>query len=381
MAKRFDKAEWLEAKEQKLSDAKAALEEGLKKLQTSQDWQDMLKAMAHAGALSVGRYSFSNQLLIACRRPGTSRAATFKTWLEHGRHVKKGESGIPILAPVFARRQGARDQVNGVSAAEGTFTSPLSPDTLSEGSGASRLVAFKVISVFGLDQTDGEPLPEPPHFDFDAPEPFANCIEKLTQVALALPGSPVSRVTLRERMHGDHSTALGWYELNTRAIVVITGERVGGLTSPAPRAPGISLRTGKAGSSASGDTLLPSREGGDPRPFAPRSRAQQFKTLVHECTHALLHPLNAERSTLNGLHNPRSRAEVEAESVAFVVCHALGVDSGDYSVPYVAGWAQGDDALTLVADSGERIAKTSRTILDALTDTSVSGTTDSQEAA
>ena len=60
MAKQFDKAEWLEAKEQKLGEAKKALEEGLKNLQSSDDWQRMLEAMAVAGALSVGRLCFNS---------------------------------------------------------------------------------------------------------------------------------------------------------------------------------------------------------------------------------------------------------------------------------------------------------------------------------
>jgi hypothetical protein len=49
-----------------------------------------------------------------------------------------------------------------------------------------------------------------------------------------------------------------------------------------------------------------------------------------------------------------------------VVCHALGVDSADYSIPYVSSWAQGEDALKVVAESGERIAKTARKLFDAL---------------
>jgi hypothetical protein len=54
MAKQFDKEAWLEAKEAKLEGAKKALEEGLKRLQTSQDGQEILTGMAHAGAPSVG---------------------------------------------------------------------------------------------------------------------------------------------------------------------------------------------------------------------------------------------------------------------------------------------------------------------------------------
>jgi vacuolar-type H+-ATPase subunit E/Vma4 len=52
MAKAFDKEAWLEAKEAKLEGAKRALEEGIKKLQSSEDWQQMLKSMAHAACTS-----------------------------------------------------------------------------------------------------------------------------------------------------------------------------------------------------------------------------------------------------------------------------------------------------------------------------------------
>ena len=78
----------------------------------------------------------------------------------------------------------------------------------------------------------------------------------------------------------------------------------------------------------------------------------------HEVAHALLHPLGDPHGT--------PEREVEAESTAFVVCHALGLDTGAASFPYVASWARGDNALDMVAASGERIAKTARRLLDAL---------------
>jgi len=100
MAKAFDKDSWLAQKEQRLQDAKVALEEGLKALQSSDDWRRILEGMAQVGALSVGRYSFQNQLIIWQQRPGTRLAATFQTWKQSGRFVRKGEQGISILAPV-----------------------------------------------------------------------------------------------------------------------------------------------------------------------------------------------------------------------------------------------------------------------------------------
>jgi hypothetical protein len=63
------------------------------------------------------------------------------------------------------------------------------------------------------------------------------------------------------------------------------------------------------------------------------SPAQAVKTLIHELGHALLHAEGPVAS--------REAAEVEVESVAFMVCDALGLDSGEYSFPYVTRWAEG----------------------------------------
>jgi hypothetical protein len=57
--------------------------------------------------------------------------------------------------------------------------------------------------------------------------------------------------------------------------------------------------------------------------------------------------------------------EVEAESVAFIVCCAAGgMETAGYTLPYVAHWSNGDTAL--VAATGERVAACARHILDQL---------------
>ena len=82
--------------------------------------------------------------------------------------------------------------------------------------------------------------------------------------------------------------------------------------------------------------------------------AQRIKTLVHELAHAILHSGEANRLL----------AELEAESVAYIVCQVLGIDSSDYSFGYVATWAgDGEQAIDLIKASCERIQKAAENIL------------------
>jgi len=85
--------------------------------------------------------------------------------------------------------------------------------------------------------------------------------------------------------------------------------------------------------------------------------AQRVKTLAHEIAHALLHQE----------YDSRALAELEAESVAYVVCQALGIDSGDYSFGYVATWAgDGDEAQEAIKASGGRIQRAAEQILSTI---------------
>jgi antirestriction protein ArdC len=85
------------------------------------------------------------------------------------------------------------------------------------------------------------------------------------------------------------------------------------------------------------------------------SEAQATKTLAHELAHVLLHCTSYDYSGC------RDAAEIEAESVAYVVCAASGMDSAPYTTAYVAGWAAGD--VKKVKASAERVVKTAGTIL------------------
>ncbi|HUZ08633.1 MAG TPA: ArdC-like ssDNA-binding domain-containing protein [Acidimicrobiales bacterium] len=93
------------------------------------------------------------------------------------------------------------------------------------------------------------------------------------------------------------------------------------------------------------------------RVHVDNSPAQRTKTLAHEIAHAMLHEGCSDRA----------RAELEAESVAFVVCAELELDSSAYSFGYVTTWAGGtDEAIAGIKASGARIQSTVHSILSSL---------------
>jgi len=85
--------------------------------------------------------------------------------------------------------------------------------------------------------------------------------------------------------------------------------------------------------------------------------AQAVKTLAHELGH-----LECGHVTdLPTYATCRGRCEVEAESVAYVVAAAHGLDASGYTFAYVPGWAGGDPAK--VRQAAETVTRAARTIL------------------
>lgn len=86
------------------------------------------------------KYSWQNTLMIHCQLPAATHVGGYHFWLKMGRHVRKGEKGIAILAPMVGRNRAADDA------------------TVDDEQ--TRLFGFKSCHVWDVSQTDGEPLPE-----------------------------------------------------------------------------------------------------------------------------------------------------------------------------------------------------------------------------
>ncbi len=92
--------------------------------------------------------------------------------------------------------------------------------------------------------------------------------------------------------------------------------------------------------------------------------AAQVKTLAHELGHVLLHDPARTGTDPRDIH--RGVLEVEAESVAYLIGAAHGMDTTGYTLPYVTTWAGGKDPAATVRATAARVVRTSRTILETL---------------
>lgn len=87
------------------------------------------------------------------------------------------------------------------------------------------------------------------------------------------------------------------------------------------------------------------------------SQSQTIKTLVHEIAHSKLHAKTDGKQ--------RGHREVEAESVAYIVCARLGIDTASYSFPYIATWAKDKEASEQL-ESQAIILKAANEIIETL---------------
>lgn len=85
---------------------------------------------------------------------------------------------------------------------------------------------------------------------------------------------------------------------------------------------------------------------------------QSVKTLIHEIAHAMLHT----KEQLQECKKDRKQKELEAESVAYIVCEHYGFDSEDYSFPYIVGWV-GTGFQDILKESMSTIQKTADEII------------------
>ena len=98
------------------------------------------------------------------------------------------------------------------------------------------------------------------------------------------------------------------------------------------------------------------------------SQVQTISVMIHEASHAILHALPVENGEITGKHEKDRRTrEVEAESVAYVVCQHFGIETGDSSFAYVTSWSKNKELPELKA-SLECISRTASKMIEDITE-------------
>ena len=259
------------------------LETGIMDLFESDRFQAYLDTMAR-----FHNYSFNNTILIAMQ--GGQLVAGYNKWRdEFHRNVKKGEKGIKIFAPAPYKVKKEVPKLD----EQGQPVKDKDGNTVTEQK-EIQVPAFKIVSVFDVSQTEGEPLPslgvEELTGDVERYQDFFKALEQTSPVPMAFEDIP----------GGSH----GYYHLTEKRIAIQEN----------------------------------------------MSELQTLKTAIHEIAHAKLHAIDPEAPAAEQQNRPDSRTrEVQAESVAYTVCQHYGLDTSDYSFGYVAGWSSGKDLKELKA--------------------------------
>lgn len=285
-------------RQEKLDQARLKLENGVTQLVASGRWTEYLKFLSH-----FHRYSFNNLILIIFQFPEATLCASYRTWKQLGRYVRKGEKGIEILVPVLARvtvnpdSDKLNEEDGGRVADQGLETDGDHRDVNVSG---YKVVGFKIGHTFDVSQTEGAPIPNPINMALAGDD-------QGVYAALAAFAKDILHIDV-ELVESDNPNWSGScsYESEGRPTRIVV---------------------------ASNRSLL--------------FRAQ---TLAHELAHALLHSDKDYRA-----HTPRSRIECEAESVSFCIMHHFGLDVGEIAFGYLAHWGDGENALTELLECGERI--------------------------
>ena len=259
------------------------LETGIQELFESERYKAYLTTIS-----KFHSYSFNNTLLIAMQ--GGQLVAGYNKWRDDfHRNVKKGEKAIKILAPAPFK---AKKEVQKLDA-QGRPVMGKDGKPVTEVQ-EIQVPAFKIVSVFDVSQTEGEPLPS------IGVEELTGSVERYGEFFKALEQTSPVPIGFEDIPSGSH----GYYHLTEKRIAIQEG----------------------------------------------MSELQTLKTAIHEIAHSKLHAIDPEAPAIEQADRPDSRTrEVQAESVAYAVCQHYGLDTSDYSFGYVAGWSSGKDLKELKA--------------------------------
>lgn len=293
---------------ERLKEITDSIETGIKELFESDKYKSYLQTMSR-----FHKYSLNNTILISMQKPDATLVAGFNKWRDgFSRHVKKGEKGIKIIAPTPYKIKEQREKLD-----------PQTKAPILDASGKVQteevevqIPMYRVVSVFDVSQTYGEPLPTLASNltgNVEQFEVFMEAIKRTAPVPIEIKPMP------------DNTD--GYYHTEDKRIAI--------------------------------------REG--------MSEVQTVSAVIHEVAHSLLHnremekELQAQQDEKAKPVKPKDRntEEVEAESISFAVCSYYGIQTAENSLGYIASWSK-DRELAELRASLETINKTSSELISGI---------------
>ena len=274
----------------RLKEITDSIETGIRELFESDRYRSYLSVMSR-----FHKYSVNNTMLIYLQKPDATLVAGFNRWKDQfGRHVKKGERGIQIIAPTPYLKK--------------TQEPVLDPDTkapLLDADGNEileertvKIPVFKPVSVFDVSQTEGKPLP---------------------QLASTLSGDVQQYEAFLEALRRSSSVPIEFEK----------------------------MQPGTDGYFSPDQQRIAIREG--------MSEVQTVSAVIHEMAHSKLHNYTEisaaaqEDSAEAPVRKDRRTEEVEAESVSYAVCQYYSIETAENSFGYIASWSEGKELKELRA--------------------------------
>ena len=292
---------------ERIKEITAGIEQGIKELFESDRYRKYLTTMSR-----FHKYSLNNVMLIHSQRPDATLVAGFNKWKNSfGRHVKKGEKGIQILAPTPYKIKVEKEKLDPETKL------PMideNGDPVTEEKEVS-IPMFKVVSVFDVSQTEGKPQPQLAYSLSGAVEHYEEFMEALKRTS-----------TVPITVEHTEKNVDGFFDLTNQSITIQAG----------------------------------------------MSEIQTVCAVIHEIAHSRLH--NYDHMTeladdgetlLAPTEKDRHTEEVEAESISYAVCQYFGIETSENSFGYIASWSQGKELKELRA-SLETINRTSSELISGI---------------
>ena len=334
---------------ERLQEITAGIEQGIKELFESEKYMRYLSVMS-----KFHRYSVNNTMLIYMQRPDATLVAGFQKWKnQFERHVKKGEHGITIIAPTPYKKkieEMKRDPDTQAPILDADGKAVMEEKEI-------EIPLFRPVKVFDVSQTDGKPLPElasslsgtVPHY-----EAFLEALRRSAPV-------PIEFEPMAANMDGYFSSA-------QQRIAIREGmSEVQTVSAAVHETAHSKLHDPKKHEAEPTWKIVMVSEGGTKKDYrldfateveAEQAAAEDGWRYVDENQFEWRLEVEEDLTAMKQAAKNRNTEEVEAESISYAVCQYFGIETGENSFGYIAGWSQ-DKELKELRASLETINKTS----------------------